>query len=220
MNTSAQSSGVPAQGGKGGVQQPQVQQPAQVPAQGGKTPNANGTYTGQLSPQMAPYIDAMRPQQPGTGNPQGLSFQASPQPMPSPQELANRQQQYRQQALQSIVGYNSFNPGPQPAQVAGPPPLPLSAYIPRQKSPVEQQNFERSREAMRGRPPTATEMRLQAMLDRGGAAALQERLQNATTQELQALGLPRPQVLPAQPQQQGLMGLQNSGFSRFKNRYR
>ena len=318
MNTSAQSSGVPAQGGKGGVQQPQVQQPAQVPAQGGKTPNANGTYTGQLSPQMSPYIDAMQPQpgQPLTPGPntappgqQIIGFRSPGRgqtlsdyniygpinppsntglvpaqggkgnmPLPSHYQspYANYgfdpglqsyldQQNYRSSkdmgvafqydptnqtftggtmagrynpiplnVMQQVAGGNRdvlnpyfqskfpqpTGPMPQPTRVAGPPPLPLSAYIRNERSPVAQRNFELARQAQSSGPPTATEMAVRAKLERGREAALQERLQNATTQELQALGLPRPQVLPAQPQQQGLMGLQNSGFSRFKNRYR
>ncbi len=119
---------MPPQGGKGTVQQPGQPQvpmaggkapgvvqpgqspytpigypPSQVPAQGGKAPVPMGGMLGGGG-------NPMQPQQPSTGNPQGLSIQASPQPMPSPQELANRQQQYTQQALQSIVGYNPFNP--------------------------------------------------------------------------------------------------------------
>jgi hypothetical protein len=272
---------VPAQGGKGGVQQPQVQQPAQVPAQGGKTPNANGTYTGQLSPQMSPYIDAMRPQvfpaqpQVQQRNPQevydayqrqrnlatsagsGLSpvYQPPPGQVPPQGGKGNRplpshyqspyanygfdpglqsyldQQNYGSSndmgvafqydptnqsftggtmagnynpiplnVMQQVAGGNRdvlnpyfqskfpqpTGPMPQPTRVAGPPPLPLSAYNSRQRSPVAQRNFDLARQAQSSGPLTNNQIRLRETLERGGRAAANQAAQ-----------------------QQGLMGLQN-----------
>lgn len=222
---------VPAQGGKGGVQQPQVQQPAQVPAQGGKTPNANGTYTGQLSPQMSPYIDAMRSQ---------------------PQVQQPQVQQRNPQEVYDAYQRNLATSGQVPAQGGkGNRPLPSHyqspyanyGFDPGLQSYLDQQNYGSSNDmgvafqydptsqsftggTMAGRY-NPIPLNVMQQVAGGNRDALNPYFQSKfpqptgpMPQPTRVAGLPRPQVLPAQPQQQGLGGLRNRAFSSFRNRNR
>lgn len=81
-----------------------------------------------------------------------------------------------------------------------PPPLPLSAYIPRQRSPVEQRNFELARQAQSSGPLTNNQIRLRETLERGGRAAANQALQQ------QQVAAP-PQLGSGQsPLRQNIMG--------------